>query len=394
MSARRRPSVSVFAVEDRTVQLAWRNLAPGHLRVRISADGRAVGPDTDVRVDEVGTLVIDGLPADTALRAEISGSALRAGSGTDRSGPRLAFRTLAPPPGAELVRIATLNDLHLGSRSVGPRDLDAPPDPEGSHPVRCARAALRAAEGWGADRVVIKGDLTNYARLEEWRDYAALVGGSPVPVDALPGNHDHLGAPHTTSGTLDPWEAAEVHDLSLATPVLVRDLPGLRLVLAATHLPGPDRGTLGPVRRQVIEAVADADPESAVLVALHHQLHRHVVPEGPPPGIPHRTGAAFLDELGSLRRLVVVTSGHTHRHRRWDRAGVTATQVGSTKDYPGVWAGYAVHEGGIRQVVRRLDDTECVRGTEQTRNAALGAWRWIAPGRLDSRCFVVERHRI
>jgi hypothetical protein len=83
----------------------------------------------------------------------------------------------------------------------------------------------------------------------------------------------------------------------------------------------------------------------------------------------------------------MVTSGHTHRHRRWSRAGVTVTQVGATKDYPGVWAGYVVHEGAIRQIVRRTARPDVIGWTDHTRIAAYGAWEHAAPGRLAARCF-------
>ena len=69
-----------------------------------------------------------------------------------------------------------------------------------------------------------------------------------------------------------------------------------------------------------------------------------------------------------------ITSGHTHRHRRWAHAGVTTTQVGSISDHPGVWAGYVVHESGMRQVVRRIAQPDVLPWSERARDAALGAW--------------------
>lgn len=83
----------------------------------------------------------------------------------------------------------------------------------------------------------------------------------------------------------------------------------------------------------------------------------------------------------------MVSSGHTHRHRRWEHREVTATQVGSTKDYPGVWAGYVITDRAVRQVVHRVTEPDCLRWTEFTRRAAGGTWRWVAPGLLPSRCF-------
>jgi hypothetical protein len=63
------------------------------------------------------------------------------------------------------------------------------------------------------------------------------------------------------------------------------------------------------------------------------------------------------------------------------------TEVASTKDHPGVWAGYAVYEGGIIQVVRRILHPDAMGWTELTRRAAGGAWGPYASGRLSDRCF-------
>jgi hypothetical protein len=125
-------------------------------------------------------------------------------------------------------------------------------------------------------------------------------------------------------------------------------------------------------------------------VALHHQLQPWHLAEGVPKGIPHDESIRFLEHLARAHPRVVVTSGHTHRHRRWSHAGITTTQVGATKDYPGVWAGYVVHEGGLRQLVQRIGRPDCIRWTERTRRAAAGAWRYVAPGPLASRCFTID----
>ena len=63
------------------------------------------------------------------------------------------------------------------------------------------------------------------------------------------------------------------------------------------------------------------------------------------------------------------------------------TEVGSTKDHPGTWAGYAVHDGGIRQVVRRVAAPEAIRWTEATRRGYLGLWGGWSAWTLDARCF-------
>ncbi len=377
---RRAPHIGVFGVDADAVQLTWRGLRAGPLRVRV------VEADVDAALQlEVpagaGAATLAGLPAGRLLTIEASGAAL--------DGPvRLTARTLAPLPGEELCRIATISDLHLGVEVFGHRGtITDPGDHPDPHPLRCAEAAFHEAVAWGAERIVAKGDLTNLGDPGQWRQYASLVHGCPVPVDAIPGNHDN--AKPGTLGPLAPRDAAAAFGLSIAQPLLVRDLPGLRLILADTTRGGRHSGSLEEVGASIVEAAADADRTGGVLVCLHHQLQPHRAAEGWPPGIAQAEGFAFLDRLGAAHPHAFVTSGHTHRHRRWGRAGVVVTQVGATKDFPGVFAGYVVHEGGMRQVVRRIARPDVIAWTDHSRIAAYGAWEHAAPGRLDARCFNV-----
>ncbi len=387
MTLDRRASLSVFAVEDTTVQLTWRDLPPGEVQLGVEdADGpgrRSGGcghPTTTVTTGgDAGAVVLTGLPADRRLMI----SAHLPGRGDTIT---VRARTLPTLPGAELARMATVGDLHLGATVFGQRGtIRERPVPEVAHPERCAAAAFAEAAAWGASRLVVKGDITNHGRVHEWRRYAALVARAQVPVDGLPGNHDR--AHRSNTSCLSPEDAATVFALSMASPVLVRELPGIRLVLVDTTTGGHNFGHIEPFAEEVLDAVAEADPGGVVLVAMHHQLQRFVVSEGWPIGVGHDESVRFLDRLDRVHPRVLVTSGHTHRHRRWDHHGVVSTQIGSTKDFPGVWAGYTIHEGGIRQVVRRVARPDCLRWTDHTRRAALGVWRWVAPGPLSSRCF-------
>ncbi len=383
------PVVTVFAVEDTTVQIQWRNLRPGPLHVGVRGAEAGAGPDVEVHrevVEPAGTAVVRHLEPGRRHVLEVEGAAL----GPRRRPLRLEVATLVPPPGAELCRVATISDLHLGTRVFGHRGtIRERPEPEVPHPTRCASAAIGEATAWGARRLVVKGDITNYGKVDEWRTYASLVAESAVPVDGVAGNHDRARELRTR-GTMSPEEAARLYGLSLASPLLVRDLPGLRVVVADTSISGRNHGQLSAVADDLLDAVADAASDQAVLVAIHHQLQPWHVAEGVPVGIPHHESLRFLEHLGRAHRRVLVTSGHTHRHRRWSHAGVTTTQVGATKDYPGVWAGYVVHEGGLRQLVQRIGRPDCVRWTEHTRRAGVGTWRYVAPGPLASRCFTLE----
>lgn len=364
-------------------QVAWRGLGTGELQLRcLEDDVEATVTVPLTRAGAAGAVHLDGLPAGRLLRLEVRAPGLPAERST------LLARTLAAPPGDELVRFATVSDLHLGTEVFGQRGtLTDPVDHPDPHPLRCAEAAWDEATAWGASRIVAKGDLTNLGRPHEWRTFAGLVARGGVPVDAIPGNHDH--ARPGAHGALLPGEAARTWGLSMAQPLLVRDLPGVRLLLADTTVPSRHAGTLAHVADDLLDAAAEADHQGGVIVVLHHQLQPHPVAEGWPPGIPRHESLAFLDRLGAAHPHAMVTSGHTHRHRRWGRAGVVVTQVGSTKDYPGVWAGYAVHEGGIVQTVRRIERPDCIEWTDHSRLAAFGAWEHASPGRLDARCFTV-----
>ncbi|MCB0978101.1 MAG: metallophosphoesterase family protein [Acidimicrobiales bacterium] len=384
MDVARRGPVGLFAVDDTSLQLTWRGLPGGDLTFEpLDDSGRAVGAAAKVRSDDdglPGATVIEGLPPDTTGRVRVTfdGDPLAA----------VNFRTRPALPGAELVRLATISDLHLGATSFGHRGtiLEDPGDLE-PHPTRCARAAIADAVEWGATHLVAKGDLTNHGQVDEWRTWAGLVAGSPVPVDALPGNHDfeHPGTVHN----LLPVDAAAAFDLSLALPLTVRDLPGTRLVLVDTTTGGENRGSLLPVLPDILDVLSETDQGVTVLLFIHHQLHDWYGQEGWPRGVSHRVALDLLERIADLHPRTLVSSGHTHRHRRWEHAGVTTTQVGSTKDYPGVWAGYTVHEGGVRQMVRRTARPDVMAWTDRTRRAAFGAWRFIGPGPLDSRCFEI-----
>ncbi|MFN8018976.1 MAG: metallophosphoesterase family protein [Acidimicrobiales bacterium] len=382
---RRRPGLWVFGVDQHAAQLTWRRLRPGVLRLQVAEADVLVQVEVEVG-DGPGAVVLEGLPAGRLLTIVADGPAL------GHEPIRLLARTLPALEGEELCRIATISDLHLGTRSFGHRGtIREQPGHADPHPLRCAEAAVDEALAWGAERLVAKGDLTNLGEPAQWRAYAGLVHRAGIPVDAVPGNHDH--GREGAVGSLLPREAAAAFGLSIATPLLVRDLPGLRVVLADTTREARHGGTLAPVADDIVDAAADADRGGGVLVVLHHQLHPPAGLEGWPPGIAHAEAAAFLDRLGAAHPHALVTSGHTHRHRRWGRAGVVVTQVGATKDYPGVWAGYVVHEGGIRQIVRRIQEPSCIAWTDHTRIAAYGLWEHAAPGRLDARCFALPWSR-
>jgi Icc protein len=313
----------------------------------------------------------------TGLAPDASNTVATPGGGT------LRVRTLAPPPGPELFRFAAINDLHIGAENFGFfGSMREKPQPDELHPVRCARSAIADALAWGAQMLIVKGDLTHKGRLAEWQVVGDLLGGLPVPVAVVPGNHD--AGPEAN---LEPQPALAAHGLHLMHGVEAIDLPGLRLLLVDSSHPHHKAGTLAGRADTVIRLAGRTD--LPVMVALHHQLEPMSIPRIFPRGIPHREGLPFLDALAAANPDTVVTCGHTHRHRRYHHGPVTLSEVGSTKDYPGTWSGYAVHQGGLRQVVRRVSAADCLPWLEYSGQAVGGIWRFWSPGRLGDRCFTL-----
>jgi hypothetical protein len=85
-------------------------------------------------------------------------------------------------------------------------------------------------------------------------------------------------------------------------------------------------------------------------------------------------------------------AGHTHRNRV-RRFGLTHdvpwVEVACVKDFPGGWAEYRVHEGGILQVFHRISSPDALVWTEKTRAMYGGTYEGYAFGDLGDRCFPI-----
>jgi len=293
--------------------------------------------------------------------------------------------TLVPPPGRLLYRFATVNDIHLAERGFGvTHDIEDawPAASEGAEPYtwRCVRAAIDEATRWGAQALVVKGDITSDGAPAEFRAAGELLAAIRAPVLTIFGNHEFhdpitdgrpILAEYGIDVPRDPW---------------AHDLPGIRLVLVDTGRPYQRAGRVDAAQRAAVAALV-ADAPGAAFVALHHQPQRWRLPNQYPPGIAAPESQLLLDAIVAANPATFVATGHTHRHRRHQHGPLPVAEIGSTKDYPGAWAGYAVHEGGIRQVVRRIAEPGVISWTESTARALGGVWGRWSPGVLRERCF-------
>ncbi len=294
--------------------------------------------------------------------------------------------TLPPPPGRLLARFATISDCHIGEQWVGPlhRFHDPRPRPPGlaAYPVRCARAAIAEAETWGMELLVAKGDLTQFGEATEIYQAVDLLREASVPIEVILGNHD-------VKGSIDAAAAIAGCGLPVTRQPRARDLPGVRLVFGHSPLPDRHHGAVSASDAAGLARLAGEADTPAVAI-LHHPPLRLPVQTHYPPSIGWRDSSRLVAALAAANPATLVLAGHTHRNRRYRVGGLTVAEVGSTKDYPGQWAGYAVHEGGIRQAVFRVADETAIAWTEPIRRAMGGIWGWWSPGRLADRCWTLE----
>lgn len=362
--------IGVFAVESTTAQVCWASLEDGPVVV-------AVG-DECARVDwdgGPGGVVVDGLPAGRRLPVSVRHRGVEVYAGTAATLPAL--------PGEPVARFATLNDVHLGCSWFSVAGIMRERVQPGSEVSadRCARSAVTAALEWGAERLVIKGDLVQRGTQEEWDAAEAIFGHLPVPLDVCLGNHEVLSRP----AVIPTPEGLARLGVELEASVRVRDLDGVRLVMADTAVHGRHDGSVTHLHADLVAA---ADVHGPVMIFLHHDLEPSATTIPFPRGVRAGEAVPLLDDLARVNPAVFVATGHTHRHRRHMRGTIPVVEVGSPKDYPGVWCGYEVTTAGVRQVVRRVTDTGCMEWTERTGRALGGFWRRWSPGLLEDRCFV------
>lgn len=364
--------LGVFAAEPDALQLAWTRLGPGPVHIRIG----------DASVDIAtnggpGAVTITGLPAAHQFCIVLTGEGVPTGRRT------LGGSTTLAPPGAELGRIATVSDAHIGETTFGYlqtiSEINATPL-LASHSMRCLRAAADEALGWGAERLVVKGDLVDQSHPGNWRAARAMLESLPVPVDVVPGNHETK-----RRRSIEAVDALAGSSIALTESVATVPFGDAALVLVNTARPGEERGHLASSSDALIDALHEV--QGGALVAMHHHLRRNHRPSGWPVGVPVNETLPTLDRIAATHPATLLTSGHVHRNRRAHYGPLTLTSVGSVKDYPGVWAGYVFYEGGIRQVVRRVEEPSSIQWTERTGDALGGFYRHWTPARLASRSF-------
>jgi 3',5'-cyclic-AMP phosphodiesterase len=284
-------------------------------------------------------------------------------------------RTLARPSGRLLATIATANDVHFGETecgksgdpavdSIGPV-LSVPPEAT-PYPELMNGAIVDEMLALDPDAVVVKGDLTDTGRAEEYEAFLRCYGRLGDRMHHVRGNHDAMR---------DPELARQ------GAPYAVR-LEGVTLAVVDTTVPGRVGGALPAAQRGWLDDLAAGTPDP-VLIFAHH-----------PASNADLDYALLPDDDAALRALVArhdnvvgYLAGHTHTNRVRRDGSVPFVEVACAKDYPGAWAEYRVYEGGYTQVMRRVAASAACAWSELARTMFQGWYRDLVLGTIDDRCF-------
>ena len=245
--------------------------------------------------------------------------------------------------------------------------------------MRCGARATRSQDAlaWGAQLLIVKGDLTHHGTPEEWATVGELLAGLHVRVAVVPGNHDVK-----KSRLVEPQPALASHGLHLVHGVEVIDMPGIRVVLADTTVPDEHRGRVAHLAHDIVRVgiprrgrrARRAAPPSPALSVPDLRPARHpgarIEPSAPRPRVSASRDARHHRPFPPPPASRPVRH---HRHRGRLDQGLPrhvdrATRC--TKEASGKWYG-------------RISDPSCLPWLDHTARAGGGFWGVWSPG--DSR---------
>jgi 3',5'-cyclic-AMP phosphodiesterase len=357
---------------------------------------------SDYSAFELSTVSDDGvvahLPGAGGAPAEVlRRDGLAADSDYDFSG--LALHTLPRPAGELLARVTTANDVHFGENGCGiighgdtselgelaPGALAAGPVPtpvlrsaagETPYPQLMSDDAAAEMAALNPDAVVVKGDLTDAGRPEEYRAFLDCYGKAfGERLVHVRGNHD-------------AYEGRRFAD----TEVREVTLPGVILAVLDTTIERSATGQLRPSQLEWLDELASR-ADRPVLVFGHHHCWKPGSRRSPTYfGIRPEDSEALVAVVARRRHIAGYFAGHTHRNRvRYfaETGPVPYVEVASTKDFPGSWAEYRVFEGGITQLHHRTSTAAALDWSDRCRALYWGAYPAYAFGTLADRCFAI-----
>jgi predicted phosphodiesterase len=330
-----------------------------------------VGDREVVTTGPFHTAAVDGLESDTEYPIVVEGAPV------DERWLPTTVRTLVRPAGRVLATVATANDVHFGEAecgrsgdpaidAVGPILRAAPGDPP--YPELMSGAIVDEMLALAPDAVVVKGDLTDSGRAEEYAAFLACYDRLGARMHHVRGNHDALRDP----------------ELARNGAPLTIEVPGATLAVLDTTVPGQVGGALDAAQLAWLDDVATGT-SGPVLVFAHHPVFHWdrdycIGPDAD----------ALVALLDRRPNVVAWLAGHTHTNRVVHHPRVREVpfaEVNCAKDYPGAWAEYRMYEGGFTQVLRRVQRPDARAWSERARAMFQGHYRDLVLGALGDRCF-------
>lgn len=380
--------------DDGPVDAPARVLLDGELRATVEG-----GPGTR-------TVVLEGLAPGTSHRVEIVAEGGAAAEPDDYFPGD--FTTLPASSGEPVATFATLNDLHFGEPRFGGTltdDHEYGDEQEGFPAVRESDGdvpywrfmnedAIADINAAGVDATIIKGDIADRGRPEQFAAAREAFAKLEAPHHAFLGNHDYYG--------LEAGLEVDGYAL-LGQPRAPRrlDLGGWRLLLLETAEPGHHHGVFGEERRAWLSRELDETRETGTPTLL--VMHHHPVPPERRDQYPNTIGldpehsVALFELVGGHPQVRGALIGHTHRNRVRHHPASGAVpwiEVNCTKDYPGGWAHYRLFEdGSFRQEVRRTSSRRAMEHSARCRSFFKGYYKHFSLGRLEQRSFSVAPGR-
>jgi 3',5'-cyclic AMP phosphodiesterase CpdA len=152
------------------------------------------------------------------------------------------------------------------------------------------------------DALLVTGDLADHGTEAEYQEVRALLAGVTTPLLLCPGNHDTRG----------PYRKVLLGEPAGEEPInQVHDVPGARVLMCDSVVPGRDAGHLSDGTLDWLANVLTATPASTpVLVAMHHPpvlLHSPLIDE-----IRQYEGERLAALLERYPQVVAVLCGHAH----------------------------------------------------------------------------------
>jgi 3',5'-cyclic AMP phosphodiesterase CpdA len=192
------------------------------------------------------------------------------------------------------VILAQISDPHV---TVGPEDAGS---------AEALEAAVAAVARFDPlpDAVLLSGDVTEHGSPEEYERVAELLEPLPIPLHAIPGNHDDVDRLRATvDGPGDPGEPLQCSV----------GVGSLRLVACDTTVAGEDGGALGPERLGWLEAELRSHRATPTVLAMHHPPVQTGHPLLDAISLADADRAALAELLAGSPQVKRIVCGHVHR---------------------------------------------------------------------------------